>query len=80
MRRIKGEYYTQEDQYTSQDGQIPNVRVYNLTESNRFNLYPGGCVWSFSAGFFSFLAPVAEILMLMLKLADHVGDAEILTC
>ena len=33
MRRIKGEYYTQEDQYTSQDGQIPNVRVYNFTES-----------------------------------------------
>ena len=33
MRRIKGEYYTQEDQYTSQDGQIPNVRVYNITES-----------------------------------------------
>ena len=27
MRRIKGEYYTQADQYTSHDGQIPNVRV-----------------------------------------------------
>ena len=25
MRRIKGEYYTQEDQYTSHDGVVPNV-------------------------------------------------------
>ena len=46
MRRIKGEYYTQEDQYTSQDGQIPNVRVYNLTESVS--------TWIFQLDFFLF--------------------------
>ena len=73
MRRIKGEYYTQEDQYTSQDGQIPNVRVC------RIYIHKDAC-GHFSAGFFSFLTPVAKILMLMLKLADHIGGEEILSC
>ena len=77
MRRIKGEYYTQEDQYTSQDGQIPNVRVYNRIYLSTHKPVCGNEL----VVFFSFLNPdVAEISMLILKLAYHAGDEEIVSC
>ena len=77
MRRIKGEYYTQEDQYTSQDGQIPNVRVYNRIYLSTHKPVCGNDL----VGFFSVLNPdVAEILMLILKLGDRAGDEEIVSC